>query len=155
MDSRSRLTPGNVIILTAGIVMLAGSFLAFYKASEAVKVIIGHDQSWNAWSPARDHLLFPVSTLVVLFGVAMAAHIVLTAFSSVDLPDCPFGFTWDQVHLVLAFNATVLMLAYLIRDSNDDRGIGFWLLLLSSIALLGGAILRRIEARPPAPRRRR
>jgi hypothetical protein len=155
MDSRSRLTPGNVVILTAGVIMLAGSFLAFYKASESAQVIIGHDQSWNAWSPAKDHLLFPLSTLVVLFGVAMAAHVALTAFASVDLPDRPLGFTWDQVHLVLASNATVLMLAYLVRDSNDDRGIGFWLLLLSSIALLGGAILRMIEATPSAPRRRR
>ena len=42
-----------------------------------------------------DHL-FPLTTLVVLAGVAMAAVVALKAFANVSLPDEVFGFTWPQ-----------------------------------------------------------
>ncbi len=148
MNSRSRLTPANAVILVAGAVIVLGSFLAFYKTTGAAAILVyGHDQSWNAWSLSKDFLLFPISTIVVLFGAAMAAHVALSTFATVDLPDRPLGFTWDQVHLALGFHATVLMLAYLLRDKNVlSWGTGFWLMLFAAMALLIGAVLRTVEA---------
>jgi hypothetical protein len=139
------------VILAAGVIMLIASFLAFYSVSRAEAVLLfeGRD-SWNAWSTTKNLLLFPISTLVALFGAAMAAHVVLSVFASVDLPERPLGFTWDQVHLVLGFNATVLMFAYLVLDKRVlDWGFGFWLMLLSAIGLLVGAVIRSLEANAP------
>ena len=60
-----------------------------------------------------------------------------------SLPDKLLGLSWDQVHLALGFQATLMMLAFLIRSKGGfDFGIGFWLMLLSAIALLVGAIIR-------------
>jgi hypothetical protein len=153
---RSRiLTPGDIVILGAGVLMLVGSFLPFYKAETAAFFAIS-TQSWNAWSTAENQLLFPIATLVVLFGIAMAAHVALTTFS-VDLPRRPLGFTWDQIHLVLGFHATIIMFAFLLRDptfpASIERSIGMWLMLLAAIGLLVGGVLRTIEGNAP-PRRR-
>src|SRR5215210_1563406 len=127
--------------------MLIGSFLAFYKIS-----FLGVSQSWNAWGGENALLLFPLTTFIVLFGIAMAAHVAVTTFASVDLPDRVLGFTWNQIHLILGFQATIMMLAYLIRDKGGlDLGVGFWLMLLSAIALLVGAILRAREAESTTP----
>jgi hypothetical protein len=151
-----KLSPGNIVILAGGLVMLVGSFLDFYEASDPDTVLVlGRSLSWSAWASEDGLLLFPLTTFIVLFGVAMAAHVAVTTFASVDLPDRVLGFTWDQIHLVLGFQATIMMLAYLIRSKGGlDWGIGFWLMLLSAIALLVGAILRARDAEsattPPA-----
>jgi len=146
---RTKLSPAGIVILVAGLVVLIGSFLAFYKIS-----ILGHSASWNAWSSETGLLLFPLTTFIVLFAVLMGAHIAVTAFASnVRLPDRILGFTWNQVHLVLALQATILMFTYLIRNKGGlDFGAGFWLMLLGSIGLLVGAILRTREpAGAPPP----
>jgi hypothetical protein len=148
---KNRLTPGNATILVAGVIMLIGSFLAFYRVSRAEAVLIfGGNESWNSWSTTKEQLLFPISTLVVLFGVAMAAHVALTVFATVDLPERPLGLSWDQVHIALGFNATVLMFAYLLRSKSVlEWGFGFWLMFISAIALLVGAVVRRAQANAP------
>jgi hypothetical protein len=121
---------------------LVFSFFAFYKLS-----ILGFSKSFNAWSGQKGALLFPLTTLVVLFGVIMAAHVAVTAFAAnVNLPDRVLGLTWNQVHLALGFQATIMMITYLIRDKGGlTFGIGFWFMLIAAIALLVGAILRMRE----------
>jgi hypothetical protein len=134
----NKLTPGNIVILVAGIVMLIASFLDFYEFGPV---------SASSWD--RDTFLFGIATLPVLFGLIMAAHVALTAFASVNLPDRPLTFTWDQVHIALGFQSTIMMIAFLLRDKGFlDFGIGFWLMLLSAIALLVGAIMRQRETAP-------
>jgi hypothetical protein len=135
----SKLTPANIVILAAGVVMLIASFLAFYKVS-----FLGHSQSYSAWS--TDIGLFGIALLPMLFGVIMAVHVALTAFANVNLPARPLGFTWNQVHLALAVQSLIMMLCFLVRDKSIlDFGIGFWLLLLGSIALVVGAVMRERE----------
>ena len=74
----------------------------------------------------------------------MAAQVALATFASgTTIPDRILGFTWDQLHLALGFQAALLMLSFLIRSKSPfSFGIGFWLMLLSAIALLVGAIMR-------------
>ena len=147
MDKIKLSTP-NIVILAAGAVMLIASFLAFYTYGSL---------SWSAWSSQKPFALFPLATLVALFGVLMAAQVAIAAFASgVKLPEKVLGLTWDQIHLALACQAVIMMIAFLIRDHGGASfGIGFWLLLLASIALVVGAVLRMQEkpagATPPPP----
>ena len=62
------------------------------------------------------------------------------------MPDRLLGLSWTQIHLVLGFQATIMMLAFLIQDTKPlDKGIGLYLMLLAAIALLVGAVLRMQE----------
>ena len=138
MNNTKPSTP-DIVILAAGVVMLLGSFLSFYEFS-----LFGHTTSFSAWSGADGFGIFGVATVVVLCGVVMAAQVALSTFATgFDLPDKLLGLRWDQVHLALGFQATIMMLAFLLRSKGGaDFGIGFWLMLLSGIALLVGAIMR-------------
>jgi hypothetical protein len=138
--NQSKLSPANIVILAAGVVMLIGSFLTFYSYS-----VHGFaSYSASAWGGASGFGVFGIATVVVLCGVVMALQVGLEAFASgVQVPDRLLGLTWDQLHLALGFQATLMMLAFLIRDKGPfSFGIGFWLMLLAGIALLAGAIMR-------------
>ena len=82
----------------------------------------------------------------------MAAHVALLAFApQVKLPEKVLGLTWTQVYLVLGFQATIMMLAFLIQDTGGlSKGIGLFLMLIAAIALLVGAVLRMQEKTNPA-----
>jgi hypothetical protein len=136
-----KLTPANIVILAAGVVMLIASFLDFYTISGSV---FGRSYSASAWGGANGLGVFGIATVVVLCGVVMALQVGLAAFApDVNLPDKPLGLSWNQVHLALGFQAELMMLAFLIRSKGPfSFGIGFWLMLLSSIALMVGAIMR-------------
>ena len=138
--NQTKLSPANIVILAAGVVMLVGSFLTFYSYS-----LHGFGSySASAWGGANGFGVFGIATVVVLCGVVMAAQVGLSAFASgVKLPERLLGLSWDQVHLALGFQATLMMIAFLIRDKGPfSFGIGFWFMLLSGIALLVGAIMR-------------
>jgi hypothetical protein len=140
----SKLSPANLVILIAGAVILIASFLAFYKLDVPSGLGIG-DQTYNAWSGSPSALLGN-ATLPAIFGVIMALQVALTAFANVNLPDRVLGFTWNQIHLALGFQATIMMLAFLVRDNGLlDFGIGFFLMLLAAVALLVGAVMRTRE----------
>ncbi len=112
------------------------SFLGFYSSSFS-------SESINAWG---SHL-FPVSTLITLFAVVAGAVVALRLFG-VNLPDQLLTYTWKQVVLACGFFATVLALAFLLQDrgSGVDLGIGYWFMLLGSIAVLVGAIMLTRES---------
>jgi hypothetical protein len=128
-------SPANITILAAGAVMLIAAFLPFYS-------FLGHTVS------AFDKGVRFIALVPVLFGVVMAVQVALVAFApNVKLPERIAGFTWDQIHLVLGFQAAIMMLAFLIRDTLFlDKDTGFYLMLLAAIALLVGAILRTRES---------
>ena len=61
-------------------------------------------------------------------------------------PEKVLGLDWNQIHLVLGLQATIMMLAFLIQSTSPlDKGIGLFLMLLAAIALLVGAVLRMQE----------
>src|SRR5882672_6915532 len=84
MADRQSPTPAEITIMAAGAVMLIFSFLDFATKTSA----------WGSH-------LFPIATLLPLYGLVMAIHIALTKFASVKVPDSVLGFTWEQVHLAL------------------------------------------------------
>ena len=136
-------SPANIVIIAGGVFILLASFFSFYDYS-----VLGTSGSLSAWT--NDLVVFPVSILTVLFGVVMAAHAAVSTFApQVNLPDKVLGFEWNQVHLVLGMQAAIIMLALLFQDRAPlDIGAGFWLMLLSSIGLAVGAVLRTREPVP-------
>ena len=160
-----KLSPASIVILAAGVVALIASFLTFYKYSYGsvlsqaqldalraggIPVPGGTSQSYSAWSNSG-FLLFPLAILPALFGVLMAGQIALTTFADVKLPTRVLGFDWPQIHLLLGGQAALLMVCYLLVDKGSlSYGIGFWLTLLASIALVVGAVmLSREPAQAP------
>ena len=123
-------TPGELVILIAGGVMLIASFLDFAS-------------NQSAWASG----LFPVATLIALYGVVMAGQIALVKFANAALTERVGGFTWEQVDLALAVFALLMSLGWLVSGITQKQ-IGFWLLLFGSIALvLGALMLQRERAR--------
>ena len=126
MDNKQP-TPGEIVIMAAGAVMLIFSFFDF----------AGKTSAWGSG-------LFPVATLIVIYGIVMAAQVAVTTFAKVDLPDRVAGFTWEQVHLVLGVFALLMSLGWLI-SGVPSKGIGLWFLLLGSIGLVVGAVMLQRE----------
>ncbi len=136
----SKVTPPVILILVGGGLVLIGSFLDFVSSGSF---------GVSAWD--GDFVPFPVTIIPVLCGVAMAVHIGLTTFASVNLPDKVLGLGWIQIHLALAFQAVALMVTFLIVEKGGaDIGIGLWLMLIASILLIVGAVMRERESAPAA-----
>ena len=136
--NKAKLSPANIVILAAGALMLIGSFLAFYKFSITLPGA-SYSDSVSGWSSG----LFGIVTTIVICGVIMAGQIALSTFGSASIPDKVLGFSWDQIHLALGFQAALMMIAFLITSREDlSLGVGFWLMLIAGIGLLVGAIMR-------------
>ena len=132
-------SPAEIAVMAGGGVVLIVSFLAFYSASGF------SGASVNAW----DTGLFPIATLIVLWAVAAGVLVALGVFG-VSLPDRLVTFTRAQIVLVCGVFATVQCLAYMIVEhTGADLGIGFWFMLVGSIAVLVGGVmeLRAADAR--------
>ena len=127
MADRQSPTPGEIVIMAAGGVMIIFSFLHFAA-----------DRS--AWGSG----LFPIATLLPLYGLVMALQIALTKFAGVKLPDSVVGFTWEQVHLALGAMAALMAIGFLVTDLGDKQ-IGEWFEILGGIALVVGAVLLQRE----------
>jgi hypothetical protein len=120
-------TPGEITIMAAAAVMLIFSFVSF-----------AGDRS--AWGKG----LFPVATLVPLYGLVMGLQIALTKFASVRFPASVLGFTWEQVHLALGAMAAVMAIGWMLTDYGGKQ-IGMWFEILGGIALVVGAVLLQRE----------
>ena len=127
MADRHSLTPGEIVITAAGGAMLVFSFLHFY----------GDRSAWGSH-------LFPVATLLPVYGVVMALQIALTKFAGVELPDSVVGFTWEQLQLTIGAMAGLMAIGWLLTDTGDKQ-IGQWFEILGGIALLAGAVLLQRE----------
>jgi hypothetical protein len=127
MANRQQPTPGEIVIMAAGAVMFVFSFFNF--ASDT-----------STWGSG----IFPIATLLPLYGLIMAAQIALTRFGSVSLPDGIAGFTWEQVHLALGIMAGLMALGFLITSINDKQ-IGLWIEVLGGLALAVGAVMLQRE----------
>jgi predicted MFS family arabinose efflux permease len=127
MADRQSPTPGEITIMAAGAVMLIFSFLHF----------AGDTSAWGSH-------LFPIATLLPLYGLVMGLQIALTKFASVKLPTTVLGFTWEQVHLALGTMAGLMAIGWLLTDYGDKQ-IGMWFEILGGIALVVGAVMLQRE----------
>jgi hypothetical protein len=140
VDSK-KVTPAEIVILAAGVVTFVFSFLPFYKAASVAGITVSR-ASVSAWGKG----LFPVATLIPIFGIVMAAQIAVTKWTSVRLPEHVLGFTWEQIHVALGLFAALLAICYLIVDRfGADFGFGFFLVLIGAIGLAVGAIMLQLE----------
>ncbi len=124
-------TPGEITIMAAGAVMLIFSFLNFAGSGKF---------GVSAWGSG----LFPIATLLPLYGLIMGLQIALTKFASVKLPDSVLGFTWEQIHLALGAMAALMAIGWLATNTGDKQ-IGQWFEILGGIALVVGAVLLQRE----------
>ena len=73
--------PWEIVVMSSAAVMLIGSFLDFYSASDS-----GHSFGWSAWSNSLS--LFPAITVSALGIVAVGVVVALTRFvPGFRLPD--------------------------------------------------------------------
>jgi hypothetical protein len=127
VDADSPPTPAELTILIAGAVMLVGSFFDFAGST-------------NAWGT----YLFPLATLLPLYGTLMALQIGLRKFANVTLPDVVVGFTWEQAQLVFGLLAGFMAIGWLVTDIGS-KGIGYWLEVLGGLAIAAGAVVLQRE----------
>ncbi len=131
MAERQQPTPAEIVIMAAGGVMLLFSFLHFAGAGSSGR------STWQ--SP-----LFPIATLLPLYGLVMGLQIALTRFASVKLPESVLDFTWEQIHLALGLMAGLMAFGWLLTDYGNKQ-IGEWFEILGGIALVVGAVMLQHE----------
>jgi hypothetical protein len=132
----NRVTPGEIVVMAAGAVGIIATFLPFADPD--------FGDSVNAWD-GDVFGVFPVATLIGIYVLIAGVLVALTKFANVTIGNL-LGLGLVQIVLVLGFFAALQALAYLLTEfGGADRGIGYWLLLLSGIASLVGAILMRNE----------
>ena len=130
-------TVPDIIMMAGGAVCLLFSFFAFYSFASI---------DTSAWGSG----LFPLATYVALFGLIVGGSVALTKFANVNLPEPILSFSWKQIRLALSIFAGLLMLGFLILDTGFDKAIGFWLMLLGTIALIVGSVMETIGFDPQA-----
>jgi len=127
MANQQSPTPAEITIMSAGAVMIIFSFVSF----------AGDRSSWGKG-------LFPIATLLPLYGLIMGLQIALTKFASLDLPRSVLGFTWEQIHLALGSMAALMAIGWLLTDYGPKQ-IGMWFEILGGIALVVGAVMLQHE----------
>ena len=135
----NKLTTADKVVCGAAIVFLISTFLPWYG-------IDGFDAANTGWD------YFLTGILPLLLAVVMVAQIVVTRFTTTQLPAIPVP--WGLVHLVAgATIAVLLLLRTLIVSSVDtfagdfelDRKWGLFVALLSALALAAGGFLKSKE----------
>lgn len=121
-----KITVADLIMGVGGIVTFIFSFLAFYKFGDA---------SVNAWS--GDGPAF-ASTVPAILGLVMAVWIGLE-LAGVALPANVLTFNPTQLKATWGIAAAGIMISW--WSTDGDKGIGFFLMLLGSLAMAVGAVM--------------
>jgi hypothetical protein len=127
MADQQSPTPGEITIMSAGAVMIIFSFVSF----------AGDRSAWGTG-------LFPIATLLPLYGLVMGLQIALTKFASLKLPASVLGFTWEQIHLAFGAMAALMAIGWLLTDYGTKQ-IGMWFEIVGGFALVVGAVLLQRE----------
>lgn len=131
---KSRLTVGEMVIVGSAVVSLLFSFFPWY----------GDPLDRSAWGSG----LFPIATLVPILAAVMLVQVLVDKLSVASLPRRFGDFTWEQIHLVAAIGAAVIVFCFLLQDRGGvDLGLGFYFNLLAAAGLVTGAVMIRGERR--------
>lgn len=123
---------GEKIILIAGPLLFIDSFLPWYDVDLGPFGSItrsGWESPGAIWS-----------ILAMLLGLAMAAAVAVTRFTSMQMPALPQGVTWGRLYLGGGAAAALLVLIKLLNESSS-LGFGFYLGILLAAALAAGGFL--------------
>jgi hypothetical protein len=137
---QGKVTRAEFTVLAAGIALIVGSFAPFYT-------VPGLD-SVNAWDSFIS--LSPISLYPLFAGVASAGVVALRRFANAQLAIRLGSFTWEQIHVLLGLFALLVSGGYFFASHPGlDFGLGFWLTLGGSVALLAGAVMLSRERSGP------
>jgi hypothetical protein len=140
-ETFQKMPLGEKIIVPAAVVLLIDSFLPWYHISVSLGVLGSVSANRSGWqSPGAIW-----SILAMLLGLVMAAVIVVSRFTTVQMPALPQGVTWARVHLGLGVAAAVFVLLKLLNESSH-LGFGFFIGIICVAALVaGGGLLFQTE----------
>lgn len=146
MDNNPR--PHELVIMIGGAVTFLFSFFTWFEygaADGTDSVVLASPSAWSSG-------LFPLATLVPVFGLIMAVGVALSRFANVEIPDSIAGFGRTQIHLLLSGYSVIITLAFFFYTGGAEEGgatvsakFGYFFSLLGAIALLVGSILEYRE----------
>lgn len=121
------ISVANLVMLSGGVVCALFSFFNFYEYGGTGR---------SAWS--SDALAF-VSTIPAILAIVMVAWCVAEV-AGAKLPADVLTFNPTQLKATWGISAAGVMLAFFTVD-GPDKGIGFWLMTLGSLAMAAGSIM--------------
>lgn len=127
--------PSTIALIAGGAVLFISTFFAWFSVDTGFGTF-----SENGISTDGGPGLLGVWCLII--GAAVAAGVAATTFANVSLPDRIVGFTREQVYLILGFAAFLITFG---RVFAGDTGIGLWLGVLGSAAIVVGAFMEQNE----------
>lgn len=138
-SKRGKLTTGEIVIVASGGVAFLFSFFPWYSNGPY------HVGAWGTG-------LFPLATLVPILGGLMTVQVLLDKLSVMALPQRVGDFTWEQLLLVAAIGAAVIVICYLLLSRGPvSFGFGFYLDLLAAVGLVVGAVMIHGESGRAGP----
>jgi len=120
---QNKISIANLVMLAGAVVTLLFSFFDFF------------DRGGNAWD--TDFLAF-ATTVPAILALVMGVWVVLELVG-VSLPDDVLTFNPAQLKATWGIAAAGIMLSWITTDA--DKGIGYWLMFLGSIAMAVGAVM--------------
>jgi len=140
-ESIQKMPLGEKIIVPAAVVLFIDSFLPWYHVSVSLGVLGSVSVNRSGWqSPGAIW-----SILAMLLGLVMAAIIVVSRFTTMQMPALPSGVTWARVQLGLGIAAAVCVLLKIV-DESIHMGFGFFIGIICVAALVvGGGLLFQTE----------
>jgi len=125
-----KITVANLICLVGAAITLLFSFFNFLEAGDVGR---------NAWSGDSGAW---ATTVPALLAVVMLAWCIAEVVGA-NLPDQVLTFNSDQLKATWGIAAAGIMLSWITVDFgfNVDKGIGFWGMLLGSLAMAAGAVM--------------
>ncbi len=120
-----KISVANLVATAGGIVCLLFSFFGFFDYDDT-----------SAWSEGGGAWITTVPAILAIVLVAWS----LCELFGVKLPDNVLTFNSNQLKATWGISAAGLMFDYLV-SFDADKGIGFWFMLIGSIAMAVGPIM--------------
>ena len=141
MDKVNALSTGEKLVGGAGILLFLDSLiLPWYKVSFSIAGFTSSSVTRSGWeSPGAFW-----SIVAALIGLALAAVIVLTKFTTVQMPALPQGVTWGMVYLGGGGLAVVCLVIKWINE-NSYISYGFWVGFILALAMAAGGYMLYME----------
>ncbi len=132
--TKGGLTVADLVAGIGGLVVFIFSFLTFFEAG---------GETVNAWNTDYKGL---TGIIAALLGLALAA-VIGVELAGTKMPDKFLTFNWDQVKTTWAVTTFLILVGFIAAGPEGlGKGAGFWLMLLGSIAMVAGTIMKLLGA---------
>ena len=139
IDNIKKLPRSQQIIAASGLLLLIDLlFLPWHRVTVGIPGLAEVSASRSAVQSPIAFLGF----LAFLGAAALVAHVVVSEFTEVELPELPV--TWGRADLIASVTVAGLLLLKLVLKP-DHLGIGAWMGLLLAAALAYGGVRRYQE----------